>query len=151
LWRKLVTELPFEAVDPLYHFAHSRKGIPGQLDPVGRLNADFRDQIRELLEFGLKNRDRLSSMDKHSVSPYYKAERTEFIVHSLGHFGDSRTLMLLEPLVDTNDLGPTALKAKVFPLRPVRQGRAAARVTVDLATCSENRGIAAPAGAQAAR
>jgi hypothetical protein len=120
LWRKLAVELPFEAVDPLYHFAHSRSGIPGQLDPVGKLFADFRDQIRELLEFGLKNRDRLSSMDKHAVWPYYKTERNRFIVQSLGDFGNFETLRILEPLVDTQELGSEALAAmrKLKGLRP---------------------------------
>jgi hypothetical protein len=81
------------------------------LDPVGKLFGDFRDQIRDILEFGLKNREHLSSIDGHAASPWYQSERTRFIVQALGDNGDSDTVRVLEPLADAEDLGSEALKA----------------------------------------
>jgi hypothetical protein len=63
LWERLRTELAFEAVDPLFHMEKVAWRLPsGQGHFLKALCADFPEDFRHILEFGLNNRSRLTSM-----------------------------------------------------------------------------------------
>jgi hypothetical protein len=109
LWERLLRELPFEAVDPLYRFEQIVDARPGRERRVLKLLSDtFSDRVRRILEFGLKHRDRLTSLFRQ---PCFQEDRPRFIIRWLGEVGDQNTVKILEPLVDSADLGADAVKS----------------------------------------
>jgi|GEM_PF-2213417 len=99
---ELSTELAFEAIDPLREFAHASsmtfKSDHGTI--VNRLFKMFLPEFRYLLEFGFKNRERLSRLDKRSLDRQSPRELTTFIVHALGRVGDADSATLISELIN---------------------------------------------------
>jgi hypothetical protein len=76
--------------------------------PLVELCDNFPDEIRHVLEFGLRNRARLTSLFGRMS---FAEEGTAFLIRWLGVVGNRGTLQLLEPLVDNADFGQHALEA----------------------------------------
>jgi hypothetical protein len=108
-WEILHGRWPFEAVDPLVQLGRVafKCGTDGG-NPLDDLCALFPDEVRRALEFGLRNRTRLMSLFGRIP---FEPEGPSFLIRWLGVVGNRGTLQLLEPLVDTTDLGPAALEA----------------------------------------
>jgi hypothetical protein len=108
LWEHLLTDLPFEAVDPLYMFEQSGVARPDRERRILEvLCATFSEEVRRILEFGAKHRDRLTSL---FPGPHFHDDRPAFIVGWLGQVGNRDTVKVLEPLIDSPDLGPDAVE-----------------------------------------
>jgi hypothetical protein len=109
LWERLRTELAFEALDPLFRMEgvtwKSDSGLGGFLQ---KLCADFPEEFRRILEFGLNNRSKLTSVFGQF---HFREDMGAFIVRWLAIVGNRQTLKLLEPLVDSAELGLHALEA----------------------------------------
>jgi hypothetical protein len=108
-WQQLQTEWPFDAVDPLMQLEDVilTWGPPARR-VVDDLCAEFRDQVRQVLEFGLKNRARLTGFFGRMPMDGYEFAR---MVGRLAAVGDRRTARLLESFVETPDLGRLAVEA----------------------------------------
>jgi hypothetical protein len=109
LWERLRTELAFEAVDPLFRMEEAAwKSHPERGEFLHSLCTDFPEEIRGILEFGLNNRSRVTS-----IFWRFRLEKdiTAFVIRLLAVVGTRQTLKLLEPLVDSPDLGLFALEA----------------------------------------
>jgi len=109
LWEKL-QNIPFEAVDPLMRL----KSLRGVMDAFnfnpGKLLIDhFKEQIRNLLEFGLKNRSHLSTF----FPPSFDSEKllTQFLISQLGEIGNLNTINILEPFMESPEFGKLAVQA----------------------------------------
>jgi hypothetical protein len=85
IWQQLGEQYPFESVDPLVHLELMRLGIP-DLDNVlgGNLRDIFKEQIRRILEFGLANHTRVSTIFRKAAS-YLQRTRTISIIDHLGN------------------------------------------------------------------
>jgi hypothetical protein len=120
LWQILLRELPFEAVDPLYRFEQIVDARPGRERRVlDVLCAAFPDEMRRVLEFGMKHRERLTSLFHRSP---FRERRPAFIIRCLGQVGNRDTVKVLEPLLDSPELGPDAVEV-VRKLKMVGTGR----------------------------
>jgi hypothetical protein len=120
LWERLRTELAFEAVDPFFRMEVAAwKPQSGRGEFLHGLCANFPEEFRAILEFGLNNRSRLTSIFGRF---HLKEEVAPFIIRWLAVVGKRQTLKLLEPLVDSPDLGLHALEA-------VRKLKAAGNLT----------------------
>ena len=77
----------------------------------------FKEQIRNLLEFGLKNRSHLStlffpqfsSIPSHPGNP--EKELTQFLISQLGEIGNVNTINILEPFIESPEFGNLAVQA----------------------------------------
>ena len=74
--------------------------------PYGRLVETYPDQIRALLQWGLRNRDRLVPTMRLPTR-----ELSGYIIGELGRVGDTGTVALLHAYVPDRELGPLAVKA----------------------------------------
>lgn len=111
-WQRLQRAFPLASVDPLMRLAHATMGYrPGQDRPVQTLFLTFRERIRAILEFGLVNREHLSSIDKRFPGHFANRERTTFVVHTLGQIGNADTVQLLVPLTEHTYHGTNAVQA----------------------------------------
>ncbi|GIW88261.1 MAG: hypothetical protein KatS3mg108_2585 [Isosphaeraceae bacterium] len=107
LWEELQRDLPFEAVDPLHRLAAVADSRPDRQRPVlETLCTLFPDEIRRILEFGVKQRDRLTSRFR---GPRDAEARVKFMIRWLGWIGNPDSLKTLEPLVNSPDLGRDAV------------------------------------------
>ncbi len=104
LLSKLRNELPFEAVDPLMHLDSVEVKLMQPLNVLSTLFAQFQKEIREILEFGLRNNRRLSTLFIRGHDRLWQ-ERTCFIIESLGEVGDANTIKLLGPLLESREFG----------------------------------------------
>jgi hypothetical protein len=112
LWDSLESQVPFEAIDPLCRFAHAMlTDVTREHHPVQRLFAGSRERIRRILAYGLKNRERLSGIDKRVPPEAACRERTTFIIHTLGQIGAESDIKLLQALVDDDYHGIDAVEA----------------------------------------
>jgi DNA replication protein DnaC len=111
LWEKLHA-IPFEAIDPLMRLKTLKYGMfSNQIgDPIETIYNRFREQIRKLLEFGLKNRTQLSTLFiRHQ--PLLKKELTSFLIFQLGEIGNLSTINILEPFIESPEFGNLAIRA----------------------------------------
>jgi hypothetical protein len=106
-WQRLSNELLPAAADPLCQFmwasdTYVHRGGPA----VGQLLRMFPDEARQILEWGLKHRESLSSIFRPHVS-----ERISDIIHILGSVGNAETIELLRSYTDDRSLGRVAISA----------------------------------------
>jgi hypothetical protein len=103
LWRRLETELAFEAVDPLFQLERagwlSSRRPNGPLEIVTRV---FHEEVRRILEFGVQHHTRLSSI---FPNPWYPGDRLKFLIQRLGYLGNAQTARLLEPWAEDEKFG----------------------------------------------
>jgi len=96
LWSSLVHEYPFEAVDPLMRF-DTMSFEKGEVDEWIQRH---KQPIREILEFGLRNRERLTTIfDRYR--PGNLIPLTEFIIRTLADVGHQTSTHRLESFVDS--------------------------------------------------
>jgi hypothetical protein len=107
-WERMRTLWPFEAVDPLLQLDSAAWMNIEDFQPLSDLCSMFPGEVRWLLEFGLNNRSRLTTM---FGSWPIRQDELASIIRWLAVVGNRRTIRLLEPLVDTPDLGPYAVEA----------------------------------------
>jgi Nuclease-related domain len=108
-WQQLHADLPFDAVDPIMGLERVKLTSSRESRRViDDLCSRFPDEVRQILEFGLKNRTRLTGL--LGRIPWQK-ETAQFIIRWLGVVGDRGTVRVLEPIIDTADLGPYAVEA----------------------------------------
>ncbi|MBN1458351.1 MAG: NERD domain-containing protein [Armatimonadetes bacterium] len=105
LWLRLKGDLAFEAVDPLCQFVRAGMGQPGEPQPVKALFESFPDELRQILEFGLRNQHRIVTLWKQPEN------RLRIIISLLGTVGSLDTLPLLNPFIDDDTLGHEAIRA----------------------------------------
>jgi hypothetical protein len=99
-WATLRSDLAFQAVDPLHQF--ERSSFMARTNPLAQMAATFPVEMRSILEFGLRHHSRLTSLfgrDFHGES------QPSFIVGWLGRVGNSGTIEVLEPHIDSPDFG----------------------------------------------
>ena len=70
----------------------------------------FKEQIRNLLEFGLKNRSHLSTLFIHQPFDLEK-ELTQFLISQLGEIGNLITIDILKPFMESPEFGNLAIQA----------------------------------------
>jgi hypothetical protein len=109
-WTSLTTELIYEAVDPLMHFQNSDRAVSLKGGLARQLFTAFPDQIRQILEFGLAHLDELSTIFGKGEA-FNKSRRANFVVSALGWVGNSQTVGLLQPFVDSPTLGRSAVES----------------------------------------
>jgi hypothetical protein len=108
LWRRLHTELPFQAVDPLEKFfSAERLWAPDRNMVLAAMQSTFPEMMRSVLEFGLKNHDRLTSLFGHPPFDGYLG----FLINALKHLGTRQTVPLLEAFLELPDVGESAAEA----------------------------------------
>jgi hypothetical protein len=108
LWQRLRTELAFEAVDPLFRFeGASWAGSARGADTLRLLGDAFRDELRSILEFGLRHRERLTT----AFDDLRGDELLRFLVRWLGTVGDRETVRLLEGWCNSPEVGLIAIEA----------------------------------------
>jgi len=97
LWKKL-QKIPFEAVDPLMQLHNSSLKILDERWNFGKaLCGRFREQIRDLMEFGLKKRSHLSTLFGRLPQPFREKNLTQFLISQLGEIGNLKTIKFLDP------------------------------------------------------
>jgi hypothetical protein len=108
LWKHLRAELAFEAVDPLYQLQHASIVDKEQTaNALGTIMHAFPDEVRSLLEFGIRHLSKLSTL-------FHRLEDrqvTDFIIHRLGDIGHVDSIKLIEPYCTSPELGATAVDA----------------------------------------
>lgn len=100
VWKELQHVLAFQAVDPLLQF-HSG-GVWRESDPMATIAGAFPDDVRKVLEFGLRHQTRLTSVFAHA---FHAEKRSHFIIHWLTQIGNAATIGLLEPYLDSPEVG----------------------------------------------
>jgi hypothetical protein len=86
---------------PCIAVAHHRRTLD-------ELSSVFRDDVREVLEFGVLNQTAVTgSLGRRLLEGYTPA----FLIRWLGVVGNRKTARLLEQFVDNPDLGPHAVAA----------------------------------------
>jgi hypothetical protein len=119
LWERLLLDLPFEAVDPLYRFEQIADAMPDRERRVlETLCETFPEEVRRVLEFGVKHLDRLTSL---FPGPHFQENRPTFIIRRLGQVGNRETVKAIEPLIDSPAVGAEAVAA-IRKLRMARTG-----------------------------
>jgi hypothetical protein len=129
IWQALRSTLAFEAVDPLRRIASAtcNSGLrPSGDDVLQRLFLLFREEIRLILEFGLKHCEQLSAIDKRFPGDQAIRQLTTFMVHTLGQIGKADSVNVLLPLIDDDYHGPDAVES----IRWLNSGQSAKSVTV---------------------
>jgi hypothetical protein len=108
LWERLRTELPFEAVDPLFQLEHAaiidREQTAATLLKILEL---FPNDVREILEFGLKHLGKLTTL----LHRFDDTELTVFVIRYLGDVGNSENAKLIEPYCESPTVGRWAVEA----------------------------------------
>jgi hypothetical protein len=113
VWERLLTELPFQAVDPLIRFATARPSlIQSEVDTLVTITQAFPDEVRRVLVFGLRHHSRLTTV--FTCGPY--DGYLGFLIAWLGRLGDQHTAPLLEDFLESPEVGATAAEA----LRAIR-------------------------------
>ncbi len=108
-WGELLGNLAFHSIDPLQQFEHaSILHGQGRDELVTALANAFPAELRRALEFGLQHHGRLSSLFRGS---WGARDRVKFIIRWLAVVGDLHTIRLLEPLIDTPEVGREAVEA----------------------------------------
>lgn len=127
LWNSLRADLAFEAVDPLQRLAQANDMDPNRPnDPIQAVLGKFREIVREILEYGIKHRDRLTALDRRFPGDGITRELTTFLIHTLGQIGGPETVSLLSPFVEDEYHGPDAVEA----IRRLNSGEQGNRITV---------------------
>ncbi len=103
LWEFLTSAIPFDAVDPLFFFELATGcTLDRHEHPFGRMMQQFGDEVRSILEFGIRHSEKLTSIDvRWAQWSRGRIERTEFIIRTLGTVGNAQTIHLIEPLIDS--------------------------------------------------
>jgi len=104
-WELLRTELAFQAVTPLIHFDRSQ--FMSEKSPMALLAKTFPNEVRCVLEFGLKHLGRLTN---HFGSAWSESLPT-FVVNWLSRVGTVCTAALLECHLDSPLVGAEVAKA----------------------------------------
>lgn len=127
LWKSLRTDLAFEAVDPLRRLAQANDMNPNRpYDPIQAVFANFQEMVREILEYGIKHRDRLTALDRRIPGDAITRDLTTFLIHTLGQIGGAETVSLLSPFVEDEYHGPDAVEA----IRHLNSGEQGNRISV---------------------
>jgi hypothetical protein len=110
-WKKLREELPFAAVDPLRELVHSSlANFQKEKHPSTILFRRFRNEIRTVLEFGLGQLDRLTSLFDRGF-PSFRNDLAGFVIQQLESVGNAGTAALLEKYADTPAYGIRVVQA----------------------------------------
>jgi hypothetical protein len=113
LWERLLTDLAFQAVDPLLRFASALFCQRAEAATVlTTLAQAFPDEVTRVLTFGLRNHSRLTTLFRHGPHDGY----LEFLITWIGRLGDQHSAPLLEAFLESPKLGLTAADA----LRAIR-------------------------------
>ena len=110
LWHVLQTDLRFEAVDPIMRFGQSQKMQGDGVIAINRWLTSFKEPVLQILEYGLVHRTELSTLFQRPLNHIQK-DLTAFIIKELGEIGTSETIKILEPLIDSDDFGISAVQA----------------------------------------
>ena len=108
LWERLFAEARFEAIDPLIWFEQASRMRDRGRHAVKDLCDASPQETRRILEFGLKNCDRLTGLFPRTP---FDDSRASFAVRWLGVVGDRNTARILEPHVNSPDLGRVVVEA----------------------------------------
>jgi hypothetical protein len=107
-WDRLHSECAFEAVTPLLHLEHVGFGfLPKDTGVAADLCSACPNEIRRILEFALNNRSRVKG--RFGLIPC-RDDDVAGIIRLLGVVGNRQTVKLLEPFLDTPDLGAHAVE-----------------------------------------
>ncbi|MFX0199614.1 MAG: NERD domain-containing protein [Candidatus Hodarchaeota archaeon] len=109
-WQRLLRGFIHAAVDPLMHIGEQTRGWRGTdqewlRDPI----LTFPTEVRAVLEGGLKAKEKLTSLFTRYT--WLEKKRDKFIIEMLGEVGDETTITLLEPLLESPELGILAVNA----------------------------------------
>ena len=119
LWQSLQAEAALGAADVLFMMQRAF-GVSAvhQTQFSVNLLEEYPQQVKEILEYSLQNRDKLTSASKFGASDHHTSDRTNFMIGILGKLGDASTLEFLIPLVDDMVFGGSALSSfKTIKLR----------------------------------
>ncbi len=122
LWKRLETDLAFAAIDPLVRFGDVLRMRWKEDDnhPVDKLFRRYQSVLRRIVEFGLRNRAKLTSVDKRSgLASHQLREQTLFMIHTLGQIGNADSIELLKPFLDDSYFDRDAVEA----IRRINSGR----------------------------
>jgi hypothetical protein len=105
-WSRLLSDLLFQAVDPLVQFFSADRGeFPhGHKSAFWHLREVFPDEIRQLLEFGIRHHARLTSIFGHAPLREY----LPFLIQQLSKLGNRRSVAILEPFLNSSEFGEDA-------------------------------------------
>jgi hypothetical protein len=108
-WKLLIEDCPLNAVYPLLELEHADSGInDGDPRMTQTLCSAFPDEVRQILEIGLANHGRLTPA---FTRMHLREDIRPGLLRWLGIVGNRQSARLIEPLVDSHDLGSHALAA----------------------------------------
>jgi hypothetical protein len=108
-WKLLMEECPLNAVYPLLELEHADSGInDGDPRIIQTLCSAFPDEVRQILEIGLANHGRLTPA---FTRMHLREDIRPGLLRWLGIVGNRQSARLIEPLVDSHDLGSHAVAA----------------------------------------
>lgn len=93
IWRELRERFGFEAIDPFWCLSMEGPMINW---PIGK----SRNDVRLLLEFGLKHADRLSSALGYDLPDDRRGELIKFMICKLGEVGNAHSIEVLRPYLE---------------------------------------------------
>lgn len=109
LWNQLKSQAPFAVADVLYQIKRSNWLLEHQ-ELRWDLTKIFPKEVGAIFECSLKNKDKLTSIFEHSFS-FVAAERTRFMIETLGRIGTSSSIEPLTPFTDDPEHGTAAILA----------------------------------------
>jgi hypothetical protein len=102
-------DCPLNAVNPLLELEHASSGInDGDPPIIQTLCSAFPDEVRQILEIGLANHGRLPPA---FTRMHLREDIRPGLLRWLGIVGNRQSARLIEPLVDSHDLGSHAVAA----------------------------------------
>jgi hypothetical protein len=109
VWDRLLREFPEAAVDVIYQLWHATIMGCDSVSVYEKLLRNYPNEVRSLLEWGLKNRESLTSFFVNIGTD--RRSRDTYIVETLGVVGNAATSSLLKGYVADSVLGEAAVKA----------------------------------------
>jgi energy-coupling factor transporter ATP-binding protein EcfA2 len=108
-WKLLMEDCSLNAVNPLLELEHASSGInDGDPPIIQTLCSAFPDEVRQILEIGLANHGRLPPA---FTRMHLREDIRPGLLRWLGIVGNRQSARLIEPLVDSHDLGSHAVAA----------------------------------------
>jgi hypothetical protein len=112
LWQQLHVDLAFQALDPLERISTSERWPPNSASTLALLSKTFPEHVRCILEFGLKNHSRLTTVFAHPpISSVSGSGYLGFIIGQLAALGTLTSVPMLEMYLDSPNVGEAAAQS----------------------------------------
>lgn len=108
-WAKLHSNLAFQAVDPLMCLLQSDL-VRDSTDPIGRFATRWRQQVRRIVEFGLRNHTRLTTLFVRQRA-WRASAVLPFLLNVLAEVGTPEGASIAEKFIDSPEVGAIAAAA----------------------------------------